>query len=311
MKKLLLIFFPFSINAQAQVINASSPYRVSSIATCSYLLNQYSGAAAAYSLRKLDCGYSGSAIKVRRSSDNTEQNIGFETNGGLDTSALKDFIGSNNGYVSVWYDQSGNGLNVSQTTYSNQPVIATSGVIERQSGLPSIKFVASNSNYFSGGNILNNDSLILNVYSVSKLGSAATQTIISKSNGDVASNKWTLFKLSGNAQAWYIDGFTNRSASGSFSSTSNTLFQYYANKSTDTVQVLTNNTQLAVNTSGISDGAWSTTYTLYIGAYNGSGGNVTISGYYLDGTIQEIIVYKKALNRSSVNSLINSYYSLY
>jgi type III restriction enzyme len=41
------------------------------------LLDQYSGAAAAYSLRKLSTSYSGSAIRVRRSSDNAEQNIGF------------------------------------------------------------------------------------------------------------------------------------------------------------------------------------------------------------------------------------------
>ena len=42
------------------------------------LLDSYSGAAAAYSLRKLSATWSGSAIRVRRSSDNTEMNIGFD-----------------------------------------------------------------------------------------------------------------------------------------------------------------------------------------------------------------------------------------
>jgi hypothetical protein len=42
------------------------------------LLDTYSGAAAAYSLRLLDSSYVGSAIRVRRSSDNTEQDIGFQ-----------------------------------------------------------------------------------------------------------------------------------------------------------------------------------------------------------------------------------------
>ena len=43
----------------------------------SLLLDTYSGASVAYSLRKLSSTYSGSTIRVRRSSDNTEQDIGF------------------------------------------------------------------------------------------------------------------------------------------------------------------------------------------------------------------------------------------
>ena len=41
------------------------------------LLDTYPNAAAAYSVRKLRTAYTGSAIRVRRSSDNAEQNIGF------------------------------------------------------------------------------------------------------------------------------------------------------------------------------------------------------------------------------------------
>jgi len=47
------------------------------------LLDTYPDAAAAYSLRKLRADYSGSAVRVRRSSDNTEQDIGFTTQGEL------------------------------------------------------------------------------------------------------------------------------------------------------------------------------------------------------------------------------------
>jgi len=59
------------------------------------LLNLYSGAAAAYSLRKINGSYSGPAIRVRRSSDSTEQDIGF-LNGELDKIALTAFIGNQN-----------------------------------------------------------------------------------------------------------------------------------------------------------------------------------------------------------------------
>ena len=48
------------------------------------LLDLYPSAAAAYSVRKLRAAYTGNAIRVRRSSDNTEQNIGFDATGNLD-----------------------------------------------------------------------------------------------------------------------------------------------------------------------------------------------------------------------------------
>jgi len=104
------------------------------------LLDLYPSAAAAYSLRKLRAAYSGSAIRVRRSSDNTEQNIGFTALGNLDTSALTTFCGSGNGFVTTWYDQSENGRDVTQTTAANQPQIVSSGSVINVNSKPSIRF---------------------------------------------------------------------------------------------------------------------------------------------------------------------------
>jgi len=61
----------------------------------SYVLDEYSGAAAAYSLRKLSSTYGGSAVRVRRASDNTEQDIGF-VGQDLDETALMNFVGYQN-----------------------------------------------------------------------------------------------------------------------------------------------------------------------------------------------------------------------
>ena len=58
------------------------------------LLDLFPNAAAAYSLRKLRAAYSGSAVRVRRSSDNTEQDIGFTAQGELDTASLLSFVNS-------------------------------------------------------------------------------------------------------------------------------------------------------------------------------------------------------------------------
>jgi hypothetical protein len=59
------------------------------------LLDTYPNAAVAYSLRKLRTAYSGSAIRVRRFVDNTEEDFGFDTNGDLDIAGIESFFGNN------------------------------------------------------------------------------------------------------------------------------------------------------------------------------------------------------------------------
>ena len=58
------------------------------------LPGNYSGLAAAYSLRKVSGSYTGSAIDVRRIWDNTTSSIGFDANGNLDTGSLLNFTTS-------------------------------------------------------------------------------------------------------------------------------------------------------------------------------------------------------------------------
>ncbi len=75
-----------------------------------YVLDTYPGAIAGYSLRKLSAYYTGPVIRVRRDSDNAEQDIGFTFSyegSKLDENALTAFVGSASGFVTRWYDQSG------------------------------------------------------------------------------------------------------------------------------------------------------------------------------------------------------------
>lgn len=92
----------------------------------------------AYSVRKLSSSYEGSSIRVRRSSDNSEQDIGFNGDGNLDTSALTTFVGANNGFVVKWYDQSGNSNDAVQTGSGKQPHIVLSGAVVTQGGKPAV-----------------------------------------------------------------------------------------------------------------------------------------------------------------------------
>jgi len=95
---------------------------------------------AAFSVRKLRRFYSGSAIRVRRSSDNAEQNIGFTQSGDLDTSSLLSFVGPVNGFVTKWYDQSINGFHAIQATAALQPIIVQNGSVLYDRNVPSLLF---------------------------------------------------------------------------------------------------------------------------------------------------------------------------
>jgi hypothetical protein len=97
-------------------------------------------ASVAYGLRRLRRLYTGFCIRVKRSSDNAQLDIGFDSQGNLDILALLAFVGTGSGFVTIWYDQSGNGRNATQTTAANQPQIVSNGVLQTEGGKPAILF---------------------------------------------------------------------------------------------------------------------------------------------------------------------------
>ncbi|MBN9384320.1 MAG: T9SS type A sorting domain-containing protein [Chitinophagaceae bacterium] len=98
----------------------------------------------AYSLRQLKSSAT-KAIQVRRNSDGLTMDIGFTGAGDLDQTALLSFVGSNSGYVTIWYDQSGNGRDAIQATVAKQPRIVNAGIIDVQNGRPICDFNGSSS----------------------------------------------------------------------------------------------------------------------------------------------------------------------
>ena len=171
---ILILLFPFI--TQGQIVR-TNPYYKPFAASCSYLLDQYSGAAAAYSFRLLDCQYAGSLIRVRRSSDNTEQDIGATANGDLDTAALKTFVGtggSDDGFVTVWYDQSGNGRDMTQSTAADQPKIMDNGVVLRDDGYVSIQFNQANTEFLQSTFTLSQSYTIFSAARIPTASSSST-----------------------------------------------------------------------------------------------------------------------------------------
>lgn len=92
-----------------------------------------------YSLRLRKLGYAGACIRIKRSSDSTETDIGFVAGDYVDGAAALAFVGtggSDQGYVTKWYDQSGGGVDLSDTTSTVK--IVTNGVLHAFSGKPAL-----------------------------------------------------------------------------------------------------------------------------------------------------------------------------
>jgi hypothetical protein len=267
------------------------------------LLDAYPNAAAAYSLRKLTNLYLGNAIRVRRT-DNTEQDIGFNVDGDLDTTALTSFCNGTNGFVTTWYDQSGNGRNATQTTATLQPLIVSSGIIYTLNGktrlsCPSKLFTVTQipSSSFSIFSVLKNNTInnYSGYYQNVGTGSSGGFKILSQSNAGSWRSMFLYYNGSTEAML-YSRGKSTNSLTGQYIET------YIA---PGTEAFLYENNTIQTTTSSLSSG-W-------------GGANVALGscGYSLgangDFDLQEIILYSnnQTSNRLGINNDINSYYAIY
>ena len=105
----------------------------------SLLLDTYPSATIAYSVRKLRTAYSGQCMRIKRSSDSTESDIGFDGAGYVDTAAISSFAGAGDCGAVTWYDQSGNGYNLT-TTDRTVAKMVVGGVLQTHNSLATCKF---------------------------------------------------------------------------------------------------------------------------------------------------------------------------
>ena len=278
------------------MILASNGILASQIQNFVGLLDTYPSASVAYSLRQLRGGYSGSAIRVRRT-DATEQDFGFSNNA-LDTTALMTFVGSgalDNGFVTTWYDQSGNGLNLTQTTAINQPKIVDAGVLLVQGSKPTLFFDGVNDYLDSSSVSTGNPKTIFMPTKFSSLP-AFTEVVVFDS---VTTNQALLFKAANNAISL---GFGNQITT-SYTATTNYILYSIMHNGTNSNAYINSATQIMSN-SNLGTNAFN---GLRIGAVRG-----TASLFY-NGNMPEYIVYgsDQASNRTGIESNINTYYAIY
>ena len=117
----------------------------------------YSTALFAYGLRKLRNAYTGACLRVRNSVG-ALGDLAFDSNGEVSTSSIVTITTAGTGFtlssthtlsafanggdvtVHTWYDQSGGGRNITQSTTSSQPFLMQSGSFRLVDSKPSIFF---------------------------------------------------------------------------------------------------------------------------------------------------------------------------
>lgn len=150
-----------------------------------YMLSKVAASPAwAYSVsRKVVASYSGPLMRVRRSSDNAEQDISAVSSGAnaglVDSAALLAHVGAGDGFVVTLYDQSGNARHIAQPTAGRQTKIVSAGVVEVVNAKPSMAHIPASSPYLAG--------------SFAPLYGAGSSTIIGVARNDAAAADSYLF----------------------------------------------------------------------------------------------------------------------
>lgn len=301
--RIVIFLLLLSSIANGQIINGSSPYRVvTQAASYSYLLDSYTSASAAWSLMKVKSDYSGYCIKVRRSSDNTTQDIGFVDNE-VDTAAIISFVSSNSGYIDTWYDQSGNSRNLTQGTNGNQPRIVNAGTLYRKNGKVAMEFIAASSNWMRNTGLALSSTADFLAVSVHNATTPANNNVVMYTGSAALGHQQNSNLLYG-----YAGGVSGSSANTSSSVLLFTsVYDGGGAANADRLKIYKNGSQLTISSFSGTVPATATGSGIDVGRpYN-------IGAAYLGGSIQEIIIWlsDKSADRSGIESNINTRYTIY
>ena len=253
----------------------------------------------AFSLRRLSSAYTGYTIQVRRSSDGTTANIGFTSAGDLDTATLNTFVGSGTGYVTCWFDQSGNGYNATQTTAADQPTIMISGVINRENGKPAL-YTSGATGFLSYGPV----TALNNTIPVTRMEVAQSRTDAFSIIEGLGYYQLDLQLYPDSIWVQYETG--NIVASSGAMATTSTLMSINSVRTNGACQLYVNTTLLGSATASI------TNFTSPVMGYIGVRFDY-VEGNAQSGAFSETILFNSVLSaadRQSINYNENWYYSL-
>ena len=268
-----------------------------------FLLDTYTGAAAAYSTRRLNSQYTGAAMRVREDSGDTETDIGFDANGNLDTAAIATHCGSANGYVTKWYDQAasggtGSGNDAESPPRPSQPQIYNGSAVITTNGKPALLYDGSN-----------------DAFEDVTLNSAVNQNDMAMYGAGQWQSGGPNYPAIMNLRTGSDDGFSlayrgdqfiyNDTVLGTHGSNDYTqrLWSGYADNASSEVKLFIDGSEIA-STTPVSD----THSTLHVGGLGHIANSTRWAGY-----IQEVIIFGASTkaNNSAIETDINNYFSIY
>lgn len=284
-----------NVNAGAiSYLNSLQNTKFSSVdgQTFSKYVLDYFPAYSAFSFRKLKSTYAGNCFRVRRSSDNTEQDIGFSGDY-VNTGSLTTFVGANSGYITKIYDQTGNGRDRTQTTVARQPLIVSAGTVQKSGS-----YVVANFNNVSY--------MLQHSSSASPMPSsfASSTYFVYKANAQT-----NLLLVAGVNQYAYVGNSGDAaSAFGQFTNGSN-----YVNNVSQTISTRADdytylNTAKTIVHSAIGftpSATWGNNW--WFGGYNNVGGGFDWQGFYFE----EINYYQSSSYSSSIAVNQGGYYGAF
>jgi len=299
-------------------------------ASRSALLEEYTGAVAAFSTRQISRAYTGYAMKVREGSGmNYEADVSFDASGNVSLTSpianltggsgatLGDFVSSSDAFCTLWYDQSGEGNNATQSTAGAQPKIVSSGTVVNQGGIPVVDFDGSDDGLtiadtadlsFTDGSGTDTPAAFFVAHNLNELSSG--NTLISKDAGGSA-REWAWF-FDGSDQRFYIKsggGGNQQSADDDDTATGWHLASllYSGNESYSGMQFYRNGAASTMDDtlSQTYSGMSNTSSTVLIGN--------RYTGACISTEIAEIVIYKtdQAATRAGIETAINTHYSIY
>lgn len=273
-----------------------------------------------FSLKRLTSAYTGPLIRVRRSTDDTEQDIysisGNNVSAGfLNISALQSFIGANTGYVVTWYDQFG-GNHISNPNKLRQPIVISAGVLIQDNSYPSIYF---NNNILSGTTtnfksmsattfigILKNISTNAGSYIAGDCNTTINASRYFWVNGSVKSNEVKLIIIndvstvySGSTGSLEVSSFTSGVSREVIVQDNRTNIKIASNKNKNLTVDNTYSSQLSSTTL--------TTDVFCVGGFFNTG----TPGAYVNCNISELIFLNTVLTNDDYNKLMYSGISTY
>ena len=266
------------------------------------ILDEFPGASAGFSLRRLTKNYFGPLIKVQKQGGGT-LDIGFDQDGNLDTASLLAFAGTGTCDIDTWYDQSGNGYNLTQPDTGKQPVIVNGGILKSANGKPCVDFNDSGQNHLlNTGELMTGAGMchVLQTRCESFVVAGGFMSIIDQTGPDFGSAVLVDGDEKFGTFARFNSAFVSNNSSESAQTYSTVVSNFVSGGQSIRVNDVTDTGSTAFSGSGNTD------RTFFMG------GDSTIRDRFFDGIIQEYIFYNEAqTDLDGLRDNLNAYYNTF